>query len=108
MRHFARERTETNRSGEKRCRENLNETVRTEANRNPDTALWTTLSGFESLPPSQPSLTLRVSYGWQARAEQGELRLAGSCRLPELGELPCQQTKAVAPKPAPESRSDEG
>jgi hypothetical protein len=27
------------------------------------TALWTTLSLFKSLPPSQPSLTLRVSYG---------------------------------------------
>ena len=27
------------------------------------TCLWTTLSGFESLPPSQPSLTLCVSYG---------------------------------------------
>jgi hypothetical protein len=26
-------------------------------------SLWTTVSGFESLPPSQPPLTLRVSYG---------------------------------------------
>jgi len=25
--------------------------------------LWTMLSRFESLPPSQPSLTLRASYG---------------------------------------------
>ena len=40
-------------------RENRSKTERTEANRNAATALWTTVSGFESLPPSHPpSLTL--------------------------------------------------
>ena len=76
-------------------RENPKETERTGADRNPCTALWTTLSGFESLPPSQPSLALRASFGWQARADKRELQLAGSSRLPSIGSP--QVVSAVGP-----------
>ena len=42
--------------------ENRKETARTGADLNPGTALWTTLSGFESLPPSQSSHSPATTY----------------------------------------------
>jgi hypothetical protein len=42
--------------------ENLKETARTRADLNPDTALWTTLSGFESLPPSHEIPSTATTY----------------------------------------------
>ena len=50
MHKNTRERTGANRSG---GAENPSKPERTRANQSPCTALWTTLSGFESLPPSQ-------------------------------------------------------
>ena len=55
MRHLVREQRErrgTHRSGNA---EDWCKMERTATDRNPFTALWTTLSGFESLPPSQLS-----------------------------------------------------
>ena len=43
----------------RRDREHRSKTERTEASRDAGTALWTTVSGFESLPPSQSSKASR-------------------------------------------------
>jgi len=42
--------------------EDSNEPKRTGADRNPFAALWTTLSGFESLPPSHVSFLPTMIY----------------------------------------------
>jgi hypothetical protein len=56
LRQIAREAPKRTEADGSTFRENLKETARIRADLNPNTALWTTLSGFESLPPSQPSL----------------------------------------------------
>jgi len=61
----ARKRSKADRRGD---RENRSEAEQTEANKNANTALWTTVSGFESLPPSQRTLNPRTTY---ERSESG-------------------------------------
>ncbi len=53
MRHAAQERTQTEGSPRRCWRDKRRENARKEAEANACTALRTTLSGFESLPPSQ-------------------------------------------------------
>ena len=56
--------TRTNQNGreqtEAREREDRSKTERTGAHRSTFTALWTTLSGFKSLPPSQITLSTSI------------------------------------------------
>src|SRR4030095_2612029 len=53
-----------------RDRENRSKPERSEADRNPDTALWTTVSGFESLPSSDSELaTYRITFNSESVAE---------------------------------------